>query len=129
MVFTASLLGAQHKRDCVENKPASLLVVVLARHLTGCLHLFVADRWKGQAVHSLWWPSLSEDSQTEHGLLRIAFTSSCIMLSTIVQTTTTFRFYWATPIHKNYVIFLEVKNAAFSAHPGLQTSYLPSSRY
>ena len=25
-VFTASLLGAQHKRDSVENKPASLLL-------------------------------------------------------------------------------------------------------
>ena len=27
MVFTASLIGAQHNRDSVENKPVSLLVV------------------------------------------------------------------------------------------------------
>ena len=46
MVFTTSMLGAQHKkRDSVENKPASLLVVSLGRHLTGRLHLYVADRW------------------------------------------------------------------------------------
>ena len=31
MVFTASLLGAQHIRDSVENKPASLLVVSLGK--------------------------------------------------------------------------------------------------
>ena len=35
MVFTASLLGAQQNRDCVENKPASLLVVSLAKTLNG----------------------------------------------------------------------------------------------
>ena len=35
MVFTASLLGAQHKRDSVENKPASLLVVSLGKALNG----------------------------------------------------------------------------------------------
>ena len=47
MVFTASsLLRAQHKkRDIVENKPASLLVVSWAKSLAGCLHLRVADRW------------------------------------------------------------------------------------
>ena len=33
MVFIASALGAQHKRDSVENKPASLLVVSLAKTL------------------------------------------------------------------------------------------------
>ena len=33
MVFTASLLGAQHIRDSVENKPASLLVVSLGKAL------------------------------------------------------------------------------------------------
>ena len=31
MIFTASLLGAQHEKDSVENKPASLLVVFLAK--------------------------------------------------------------------------------------------------
>ena len=35
MVFTASLLGAQHNRDGVENKPASLLVVSLGKTLNG----------------------------------------------------------------------------------------------
>ena len=46
MVFKAFLLGAQHeKRTSVENKPASLLVVSLARYLTGRLHFYVADRW------------------------------------------------------------------------------------
>ena len=35
MVFTASLLDAQHIRDSVENKPASLLVVSLGKALNG----------------------------------------------------------------------------------------------
>ena len=35
MVFTASLLGALHIRDSVENKPASLLVVSLDKALNG----------------------------------------------------------------------------------------------
>ena len=35
IVFTASLLGAQHIRNSVENKPASLLVVSLGKALNG----------------------------------------------------------------------------------------------
>ena len=35
MVFTAFLLGAQHIRDSVENKPTSLLVVSLGKALNG----------------------------------------------------------------------------------------------
>ena len=35
MVFGASLLGAQHKRYGVENKPASLLVVSLGKAFNG----------------------------------------------------------------------------------------------
>ena len=35
MVFTASLLGAPHIRDSVENKPASLLVVSFGKALNG----------------------------------------------------------------------------------------------
>ena len=35
MVFTAFLLGAQHIKDSVENKPASLLVVSLGKVLNG----------------------------------------------------------------------------------------------
>ena len=34
-----------------------------ARHLTGCLHLYVADRWRGQAVYPWWRLSLTEDQQ------------------------------------------------------------------
>ena len=68
MVFTASLLGAQHIWDSVENKPASLLVVPSARHLTGCLRIYVADRWWGQAVYPP-WPSVTKDMQTEHELI------------------------------------------------------------
>ena len=44
LIFTASLLDAQHSRDNVENKPASLLVP-LERHLVGLPHLGVIDRW------------------------------------------------------------------------------------
>ena len=43
MVFTASLLDAQHYTDSVENKPASLLG--LKMHLAGFPHLGVVDRW------------------------------------------------------------------------------------
>ena len=35
MVFTASLLGAKHIREVVENKPASSLVVSLGKALNG----------------------------------------------------------------------------------------------
>ena len=37
IVFTASLLGAQHNRDSVENKPASFLVVSLSKALNRLL--------------------------------------------------------------------------------------------
>ena len=43
MVFTASLLGAQHKRDSVENKPVSLVVVSLGKTLNG-MPLFSCGR-------------------------------------------------------------------------------------
>ena len=45
LVFTASLLDAQHQRDSVKNKPASLLMVPLERHLAGFPHFGVVDRW------------------------------------------------------------------------------------
>ena len=35
MVFKSFLLGTEHKRDGVENKPASLLVVSLGKALNG----------------------------------------------------------------------------------------------
>ena len=45
-VFTASVLDAQHERDNVENKPASLAYLCRwERHLTGLPHLDVVDRW------------------------------------------------------------------------------------
>ena len=59
------------------------------RHLTGCLHLHVAEQVVGP-VYPSWWPRLIEDLQTEHELLRSVCASRCIMLSTIAQTTTKF---------------------------------------
>ena len=49
MVFTASLLGAQHKKGIVwrTSRPACLLCP-WARHLTGRLHLYVEDRWSSR---------------------------------------------------------------------------------
>ena len=44
MVFTASLLGARHLGEVVENKPASSLVVSLGEALNGTPHLYVEDR-------------------------------------------------------------------------------------
>ena len=46
MVFTASLLGAQHKKGIVwKTSRQACLLCPWARHLTGRLHLYVADRW------------------------------------------------------------------------------------
>ena len=45
MVFIASLLGARHLREVVENKPASSLVVSLVKALNETPHLLVEDRW------------------------------------------------------------------------------------
>ena len=42
LMFAASLLGAQHERDSVENKPDSLLLVSLGKRFMGCLHLYLA---------------------------------------------------------------------------------------
>ena len=53
-----------------------------ARHLTGRLHLYVADKWWGQAICPSWWPSLTEDSQTEPERACSVCTSTCIMLRT-----------------------------------------------
>ena len=44
MVSIASLLGARHLWEVVENKPASSLVVFLDKALNGTPHLYVADR-------------------------------------------------------------------------------------
>ena len=46
MVFTASLLGAQHIKGIVwRTSRQARLLCPMARHLTGRLHLYVADRW------------------------------------------------------------------------------------
>ena len=46
MVSTASLLGAQHIKGIVwKTSRQACLLCPWARHLTGRLHLYVADRW------------------------------------------------------------------------------------
>ena len=44
-VFTASVLDVQHYRDSVENKPASLLVVLLGKALSG-----ISPSWYSRQV-------------------------------------------------------------------------------
>ena len=60
MVFTASLLGAQHIEIMWRTSRKACLLCPWARHLTGCLHLHEPDRWWGQAVYSSWWPKSDE---------------------------------------------------------------------
>ena len=45
MVSTASLLGARHLGDVVENKPESSLVVCLGKTLNETPRLYVEDKW------------------------------------------------------------------------------------
>ena len=45
MVSIASLLGAQHLWEVVENKPANWLAVSSGKALNGTSHLHVEDRW------------------------------------------------------------------------------------
>ena len=46
MVITASLLGAQHIKGIVwRTSRQACLMCTWAKHLTGRLHLYVADRW------------------------------------------------------------------------------------
>ena len=45
MASAASLLGAWHLGEVVENKSASLLVVFLGKALNGMPHRYVEDRW------------------------------------------------------------------------------------
>ena len=47
------------------------LLCLWARRSTKCFHLYVTNRWWGQAVYPSWWPSLTKDVQTEHELIRI----------------------------------------------------------
>ena len=62
MVSAASLLGARHLWEVVENKPASSLLVSLGKALNGTLHLYVEGRWsinlkKGSSQASADFPS------------------------------------------------------------------------
>ena len=82
MVFTASLFGAHTKGIVWKTSWQACLLCPWARHLPGCLHLYMADKWRGQAIYPSWWPSLTIDSQTEHERSRSIYTSSCIMLRT-----------------------------------------------
>ena len=45
LVFTTSLLDAQHYRDSVENKPSGSRVVPLEKALAESLHLKLVDNW------------------------------------------------------------------------------------
>ena len=69
-------------RDIVENEPASLLVVSLGKILNGMPPSSCGGKVVGPSSLPLWWPRLTEDSQTEHECLLNACTSSCIMLRT-----------------------------------------------
>ena len=70
-VFTASLLAAQHIEVVWRTNRQARFLCPWARHLAGCLHLHVADWWRGQAIYALWWPSLTKDMQTMHDLTRM----------------------------------------------------------
>ena len=49
LVFTASLLDAQHYRDSVENKPASILVVPLEKALSRILPSWCGRQMAGNS--------------------------------------------------------------------------------
>ena len=59
MVFTASLLDAQQIGIVWRTSRQACLLCPWARHLTGCLRCYVADRWRGQAVYQLWRPQFN----------------------------------------------------------------------
>ena len=50
LIFTASLIGAQHYGESVENKLASLLVAPLGKVLGRIAHLGAVDRTGGQQL-------------------------------------------------------------------------------
>ena len=85
MVFTASLLSAQQNRNSVEDKPASLLVS-LGKTLNVIPPSLQAGGGAKQSIRR-GGPSLAEDLQTEHERERSVYTSSCIILKQIAQTT------------------------------------------
>ena len=82
-IHSSSLLGIYHNGWIVwTTSRQACLLCPWASHLTGCLCFHVVERWWGQEVYPLWWPSLTEDSQTEHEVSGNVCTASCIMLRT-----------------------------------------------
>ena len=71
MVFTASLLGAQHIRDSVENKPASLPVVYLGKALNGMPPSLCGRHMVGPSSLPVVVAQSTKDMQTEHELIRV----------------------------------------------------------
>ena len=53
----------------------------------GCLRLYVADRWWGQAIYLSWWLSLTKDMQTKRELIHMneKFNRYLILLSELVN--------------------------------------------
>ena len=68
MVFTASLLGAQHIRDSVENKPASSLVEALGKALNGMPPSLCGRQMVGPSSLPV---VVTKDMQTEHELIGV----------------------------------------------------------
>ena len=68
MVFTASLLGAEQKKNSVENKLASLLVVSLGKTLNRMPPSLGGKQVAGPNSLLSWWPSYTEDQKK--GLIR-----------------------------------------------------------
>ena len=66
MVFTASLLGTQHIRDSVENKPASLLVVSLGKAFNGMPPSLCGKQMVGQSSLPAVVAQSDKDMQAEH---------------------------------------------------------------
>ena len=65
MEFTVPPVGAQHKWDSMENKPTRSPVVALGKTLSEMPQSLWADRWRGQGVYGLWWPSVTEGKKKE----------------------------------------------------------------
>ena len=62
-------LALSTKRIARKTSRQACLFCPWARHFTECLHLYLADKWRGEAVYLSWWPSLTEDLQTKHEAL------------------------------------------------------------
>ena len=71
MVFTASLLGAQHIRDSVENKPASLLVVSLGKPLNGMPPSLCGRQMVGPSSLPVVLAQSDERQANRHELIRV----------------------------------------------------------